>query len=122
MIFTIYELDFFNTDLQFRFDTYLYNEINFSLAFSLIFIGFSGATWNQKNIVKFLLSIELLLLGISLLFISFSLLHGDHKGQIMALLILVLAGAESTLGLSILIISNRLFSSIDFNSFQTLKG
>jgi NADH:ubiquinone oxidoreductase subunit K len=97
-------------------------ETNLSLAFSLIFIGFYGATSFQKNLIGFLLSIEVLLLGISLLFISFSLIHNDHMGQIISILILVLAGAESVLGLTILLVCNRIASNVNYNSFNMLKG
>jgi NADH-quinone oxidoreductase subunit K len=97
-------------------------EYSCTLAFTLIFIGFFGIAINQIDIVKLLLSIEIFLLGISFLFINFSLFYLDPKGQIIALLILVLAGAESALGLSILLICNRLFGAINFLEFISLKG
>merc|ERR1712086_782131 len=98
-----YSLNFCNTELLLKYNTYAFMETNLSLAF----LGFCGATYFQQNLIGFLLSVEILLLGISLLFISFSLMHKDHTGQIVSIVILVLAGAESAIGLTILLVCNR---------------
>ena len=56
----------------------------------------------QFNLIYILLSLELLLLGISLLFISYALSFDDLYGIITALFILTIGAAESAIGLSIL--------------------
>lgn len=80
----------------------IFHEANFILSLLLILIGFYGMAFNKKNIIIVLLCIELILLGISFLFISFSLGNADPRGQVIALLMLPLAGAESVIGLSII--------------------
>ena len=46
----------------------------------------------------------------------------DPKGQIYAILLLVLAAAESAIGLGVLIVLYRFGASIDFHEYQELKG
>lgn len=66
----------------------LFSILNFSLGkFNLIFI---------------LLSLELFLLGVSLLFISGALNFDDMYGIMTALFILTIGAAESAIGLSLL--------------------
>jgi NADH:ubiquinone oxidoreductase subunit K len=78
--------------------------------------------FNKKNLIFTLLSIELMLLGLSYFFISLSIFKMNPKGKFLALVFLALAGAEGSLGLSLLLISNRLFGNIHLNSFKYLKG
>jgi NADH:ubiquinone oxidoreductase subunit K len=66
--------------------------------------------------------IELMYLGITLCFIIVSISTSDPKGQIYALLLLILAAAESAVGLGILIVLYRFGSSIEFQNYQELKG
>jgi len=55
------------------------------------------------HIIAILISFELFLLSISLNFIVFSLYHNDIMGQEIALLLLSVIGAESAIGLAILL-------------------
>ncbi len=66
--------------------------------------------------------IELMYLGITICFIITSISTTDPKGQIYALLLLILAAAESAIGLGILIVLYRFGSSIEFQNYQELKG
>lgn len=66
--------------------------------------------------------IELMYLGITVCFIILSNATLDFKGQIYAILLLVLAAAESAIGLGILIVLYRFGKSITFESYQELKG
>jgi len=66
--------------------------------------------------------IELMYLGITICFIILSISTADPKGQIYALLLLILAAAESAIGLGILIVLYRFGSSIEFQGYQELKG
>ncbi len=58
--------------------------------------------YNKINLIYILLSLELFLLGISLLFIYYSLYFDDIYGITTALFILTIGAAESAIGLSIL--------------------
>jgi NADH:ubiquinone oxidoreductase subunit K len=61
-------------------------------------------------------------LGITICFIIISISTADPKGQIYALLLLVIAAAESAIGLGVLIVLYRFGNSIEFNNYQELKG
>jgi NADH:ubiquinone oxidoreductase subunit K len=61
-------------------------------------------------------------LGITICFIIVSISTSDPKGQIYAILLLILAAAESAVGLGLLIVLYRFGNSIEFQAYQKLKG
>ena len=61
-------------------------------------------------------------LGITFAFIIISISTNDPKGQIYAIILLVIAAAESAIGLGMLIVLYRFGQSIDFEDYQELKG
>lgn len=69
-----------------------------------------------------MLSIELMYLGVVLSFILVSISTYNTKGQIYALLLLIVAAAESAIGLGVLIVLYRFGKSIEFSAYQELKG
>ena len=80
-------------------------ELNFYLlgtAIVLFHIGMLGLVLNRGNILKTIMSLEILLLSVNLSFITFSLYLDDIVGHIFVLFILVLSATESSIGLSIL--------------------
>nr|YP_010119684.1 NADH dehydrogenase subunit 4L [Pseudo-nitzschia cuspidata]QRC12176.1 NADH dehydrogenase subunit 4L [Pseudo-nitzschia cuspidata] len=81
------------------------NELNFYLlgtAIVLFHIGMLGLVLNRGNILKTIMSLEILLLSINLNFITFSLYLDDIVGYIFVFFILVLSATESSVGLAIL--------------------
>lgn len=68
----------------------------------MIFVSIVSILLNRNNYIFILISLELFLLGISLLFISASLFFDDLNGIMTALFILTIGAAESAIGLSIL--------------------
>jgi len=60
--------------------------------------------------------------GIVLSFIFTGATFNDPKGQIYALLFVILAAAESAIGLGVLIVLYRLGQSIEFEIYQKIKG
>ena len=80
-------------------------ELNFYLliTFVILFhIGMLGLVLNRGNVLKTIMSLEILLLSVNLSFITFSLYLDDIVGYIFVLFILVLSATESSIGLSIL--------------------
>jgi len=73
-----------------------------SVSTILFHIGILGLILNRGNILKTIMSLELLLLAVNLIFITFSLYLDDVVGQIFVLFILTLSATESAVGLSIL--------------------
>ena len=78
----------------------------------LFIIGLIGFVLNRKNIILMLISIEIMLLAITLIILINSIMFDDNLGQIFALFIIALAGAESAIGLSILVVYYRLNGNI----------
>ena len=80
-------------------------ELNFyllSTAIVLFHIGMLGLILNRGNILKTIMSLEILLLSVNLSFITFSLYLDDVVGYIFVFFILVLSATESSVGLAIL--------------------
>ena len=84
--------------------------MNFSLI--LFLIGILGFVLNKKNIILMLISIEIMLLAITFLILVISLGFDDILGQTFAIYIISVAGAESAIGLGILVAFYRLRGSI----------
>ena len=73
------------------------------LTMILFIIGILGFVLNRKNIILMLISIEIMLLSITFLILCSSLSLDDIIGQTYAIYIIVVAGAESAIGLGILV-------------------
>ena len=81
----------------------------------LFLIGILGFVLNRKNIILMLISIEIMLLSITFLILLSSLNMDDILGQTYAIYIIVVAGAESAIGLGILVAFYRLIHSLNKN-------
>ena len=88
----------------------------------LFFIGLTGIMFNYKNYLVTMFCIELMYLGITVCFLTVSVSTADPKGQIYAIFLLILAAAESAIGLGLLIVLYRFGNSIEFQDYQRLKG
>jgi NADH-ubiquinone oxidoreductase chain 4L len=86
-----------------------------NLSLILFVVGIIGFVLNRKNIILMLISIEIMLLAITLLILVSSLTFDDVLGQIYAIYIIAVAGAESAIGLAILVAFYRLRGSIALN-------
>jgi NADH-ubiquinone oxidoreductase chain 4L len=82
------------------------------LSLFLFLIGIYGFILNKKNLILMIISIELMLLAVTLIILFHSLNFDDLIGQIYALYIIAIAGAESAIGLAILVAFYRLRGSI----------
>jgi NADH-ubiquinone oxidoreductase chain 4L len=91
------------------------------LGFFLFFTGFLAIMLRQKSLILVLMALELSLLGLSLLFITNSFLTGTIFGQLAIFVILTLGGAESALGLALLMLYFNLKSNINLNIITDLK-
>lgn len=68
------------------------------------------------------MSIELMLLSINFLLITTASIFDNLQGQVFALYILVVAAAESAIGLSILVAYYRVRGSIAVKFINLLRG
>ena len=67
---------------------------------------------SQNNIITLLIAIEILLLTITIKILYLGNLFNDIDATILGIYIILLAGAESTIGLSLLVCYYRLRGSI----------
>ena len=96
---------------------------NYIFISTIIFIlGVLGIIINRKNIIILLMSIELILLAINFLLLTSSFLLDSIEGQIFAFYVLVVAAAESAIGLSILVAYYRVRGTISIKFINLLKG
>jgi NADH-ubiquinone oxidoreductase chain 4L len=63
-----------------------------------------------------LVSIEIMLLSITLIILINSISFNDNLGQLFSLFIIALAGAESAIGLSILVVFYKLTGAISLTN------
>ena len=95
--------------------------VKYILVSVIIFlISFFGLIYNKKSILIILISIELILLSVNILFIVFSIYLDDSIGQIFTLFILTIAAAETSIGLSLLLVSYRVRGNILIDNFNLL--
>jgi NADH-ubiquinone oxidoreductase chain 4L len=83
-----------------------------NLSLLLFLIGILGFIINRKNIILMIISIEIMLLAITLLILISSFNFDDNVGQTFSVYIISIAGAESVVGLSILVAYYRLRGNI----------
>jgi NADH-ubiquinone oxidoreductase chain 4L len=83
-----------------------------NISIILFLIGIIGFVLNRKNIILMLISIEIMLLAITFLILVSSLSFDDILGQLLGINIICVAGAESAIGLGILIAFYRLRGNI----------
>jgi NADH-ubiquinone oxidoreductase chain 4L len=82
------------------------------IGLTLFLIGILGFVLNRKNIILMLISVEIMLLSVTFIILINSLLFEDILGQVFAVYIIVIAAAESAIGLGILVAFYRLRGSI----------
>jgi len=90
---------------------------------TIIFLfGVLGLILHKRNLLIVLMSIELMLVGLNLNFIFFSVFLDDILGQIFALYILTVAAAESAIGLAIFTIYYQDKQTISLEKFVRARG
>jgi NADH-ubiquinone oxidoreductase chain 4L len=87
-----------------------------TLSLVLFLLGILGFVLNRKNIILMLISIEIMLLAVTLLVIISSFEFDDILGQTYGIYIIAIAGAESAIGLGLLVAYYRLRGSITLST------
>ena len=87
-----------------------------NLSLILFLIGILGFILNRKNIILLIISLEIMLLAVTLLFLITSFNFDDNIGQTFSIYIISIAGAESVIGLSILVAYYRLKGTISLRT------
>jgi NADH-quinone oxidoreductase subunit K len=93
-----------------------------STGFIVFWIGLTGIFFNRRLVISILLAVELTLLSINLLMLTFAASMEDLVGVIFALYILCVAAAESAIGLALIIIWYRVRRTVSVQYISLLKG
>ena len=91
------------------------------LAAGLFSIGVGGVLIRRNALVMFM-SIELMLNSVNLTFVALSKDLGLIEGQVAALFVMVVAAAEVTVGLAIIVAIFRRRSSANVDELSEMKG
>lgn len=94
----------------------------FYLNLLFLVLGLYGAFVLRRNLLLILISLELMLLSVSLNFVFFSVYLDDAVGQLFSLLILTIAGAESAIGLALLVLYYRKTGAVALEGLSELGG
>jgi NADH-quinone oxidoreductase subunit K len=91
-----------------------------SLAAILFFIGLFGVIV-RRNLIVMLMCIELMLNAVNLSFVSFARDWSDVHGQMAVFFTIVVAAAESAVGLGLVIALFRTLRTVDTDQVQILR-
>mgnify|MGYP001181135646 CR=1 FL=1 len=92
-----------------------------SVPFSIFLIGLLGVLTNRRSIILIILCVELMLLAINFFFLITSFYLDDVLGQVFSVFILVVASAETSIGLALLVTYYRLRGTISIKFLNILK-
>lgn len=85
-------------------------------------VGLTGIFFNRTLVIGVLLAVELTLLSINLLLLTFAATMEDLGGVVFALYVLCVAAAESAIGLALIIIWYRVRRTVSVQYINLLKG
>lgn len=86
------------------------------LSYIIIIISIIGFLYNRRSTILLFITIEMMLLGITLNILIYSEYYDNSVGLIWTIVLLIIAGAESTIGLTILVCYYRLIGNIRLNN------
>jgi len=95
---------------------------NYFIALSAVLFGLGVIAFVfKRNIITIFMSIELMLNAVNLAFVAFSQALGKLDGQVFVLFVIVVAAAEATVGLGIIILISRNRRSLNVERVDLLK-
>ena len=84
-------------------------------------IGAAGVL-TRRNPLVILLCLELMLNAANLALIAFARMHGNSDGQVFAIIVMVVAACEVTVGLGVIVAMYRRRLPIDADELRELHG
>ena len=95
---------------------------NYYLILSAILFGLGAVAFVfKRNIITIFMAIELMLNAVNLAFVAFSQALGKLDGEVFVLFVIVVAAAEATVGLGIIILTARNRRSLNVERVDLLK-
>jgi len=92
-----------------------------AVAFVLFIMGGAGVL-ARRNILIVMMSIELMLNAVNLVFIAFARTLADNGGHVMVMMIFVVAAVEIAVGMAIVVNMYRQRQDIGVDSFRIMRG
>ena len=89
---------------------------------AFIFAVGAGGVLVRRDPLVILLCLELMLNAANLAFLAFARMHGNAEGQIMAIIVMVVAACEVTVGLGVIVAMHRRRLPIDVDELRELQG
>ena len=89
---------------------------------ALIFCIGAGGVLARRNPLVVLLCLELMLNGANLALVAFARMWGTESGQVFALIVMVVAAAEVTVGLGLIVAIYRRRLPVDVDELSELHG
>jgi NADH-quinone oxidoreductase subunit K len=89
---------------------------------AIIFAIGAAGVLTRRNPLVILLCLELMLNAANLALVAFARMHGSEAGQIFALIVMVVAACEVTVGLGLIVAIHRRNMPIDVDELSQLNG
>ena len=89
---------------------------------AIIFCIGVGGVLVRRNPLVILLCLELMLNAGNLALVTFARMHGGEGGQIFALIVMVVAACEVTVGLGLIVAISRRNLPVDVDELHELNG
>ena len=87
------------------------------IMFALGMIGFM----TRRNLIVMFLCTELMFQGVAITLVAFAAYHNNVAGQAFVIFLLVIAAAEATLALGIVVLLFRQKGTVDSEAWQELR-
>lgn len=91
-----------------------------TLSALLFFIGVFGVLY-RRNLIVIFMSIELMLNGVNLSFVTFARYTDSMDGHVFAFFVMGLAAAEAAIGLAILVMLFRNQRTVQADDFSLMR-
>jgi NADH-quinone oxidoreductase subunit K len=89
---------------------------------AMVFCIGAGGVLTRRNPLVILLCLELMLNAANLSLIAFSRMWGNGQGQIFAIVVMVVAACEVTIGLGVVVAMHRRRLPVDVDEMSELHG
>src|SRR5437764_14091278 len=89
-----------------------------AILFGVGMIGFM----TRRNMIVMFLCTELMFQGVAINLIAFGAYHGNLAGQAFVIFVLVIAAAEASLALGLVVLLFRQKRTLDADAWRDLKG
>jgi len=89
-----------------------------AIMFCIGLIGFM----TRRNLIVMFLCTELMFQGVAINLIAFGRYHNNYGGQAFVIFVLVIAAAEASLALGLVVLLFRQKNTLDADAWRELKG